>query len=122
MRTLMLIPALLASLVLAAGCGGTSKEIWQREDRVEVQPLGKPAWSEERTLGNVTLALREPAQVTTTPSERLYLHHEEKYLAMGWDNFGLVFFGILGSIASVGLYFLFAFAVFGDSDSDNDKK
>lgn len=120
MTALRSLPALFACLLLCAGCGSSVKEIWQPEERVQIESLGGPAWAEERALGSVTLSLHEPARVTTTPSERLYLHHEEKYFSMGWDNFGLVFFGILGSVLSVGLYFLFAFAVFDTAEDEED--
>ncbi len=114
-----MIPALLACGVLSIGCASSSTDIWQRQDRVEITPLAAPAYTEDRSLGHLHVTASEQVQVAVTPSERLYVKHEDTEFAFDWDSFGLVFFGILGSVVSLGLtVFLVFFAV----DSNDDEK
>jgi hypothetical protein len=114
------VPAILACLILCAGCGGGPQEEWMPELRVEVEPLSEPAYTESRTAGRLTLRITERVKVTETPSVRLHLLHTESYSTMDLDQFSLIFFSILGAIVTIGLYVLFAFYIYNpDKDEDN---
>jgi photosystem II stability/assembly factor-like uncharacterized protein len=95
--------ALLACCVLCAGCSSGPTEIWQPEQRVQVEELEPAAYSETRTAGKLTLQVRQKVRVTETPSEHLLLYYEETYSEFDWDSFGLVFFSILGGVVTIGL-------------------
>ena len=69
--------------------------------------------------GKVKLTVTQETQTRETPIERLTLVHEESYADFDWDSFGLVFWSVVGGIASIGLYFLFAFVIFDPSDDEN---
>ncbi|MBK8205490.1 MAG: hypothetical protein IPK87_01730 [Planctomycetes bacterium] len=114
------IPALLACSVLCVGCASSSTEIWQQQDRVDIKTLAAPTYSEDRRLGNLTVTVQEQVQVTTTPSERLYLMHENTEFAFDWDSFGLVFFGILGSVVSLGITVFLVFFAVDSNDDENE--
>ncbi|MCC7508564.1 MAG: hypothetical protein IT464_04215 [Planctomycetes bacterium] len=113
------IPSLLACSVLCFGCASSSTEIWQQQDRVDIKTLAAPTYAEDRSLGHLQVTAREQVQVAVTPSERLYLLHEDTEFAFDWDEFGLVFFGILGSVVSLGITVFLAFYLV---DSNDDEK
>jgi hypothetical protein len=111
--------ALCAVLVLVLpGCGGT-EEMWTADTIVEEQALEPMKFSDSVAAGRLQITITQKVHARETPIERLSLVHTEAYSDFDWDGFGLVFFSILGGIASIGLYFVFAFAVFPDNDDEN---
>ena len=112
--------ALCAALVLVLpGCGGGAEELWSPGTQVEEVPLEPVAFNGTVAAGRLQLTITQKVRARETPIERLTLRHTESYSDFDWDGFGLVFFSILGGIASIGLYFIFAFAVFPEDD-END--
>jgi hypothetical protein len=112
--------ALCAALVLVLpGCGGGAEELWAADTIVEEQALEPMKFSETVAAGRLQITITQKVHARETPIERLSLVHTETYSDFDWDGFGLVFFSILGGIASIGLYFVFAFAVFPDNDDEN---
>ena len=112
--------ALYACAVLTLpACGGT-QEVWQPETQVEETPLGPMKFQETPAPGRVKLTVTRETRTRETPAERLTLVHEETSADFDWDSFGLVFWSVLGGIASVGLYFLFAFVIFDSTDDDEE--
>jgi hypothetical protein len=112
--------ALCAALVLALpGCGGGAEEHWISDTIVEQQALEPIKFDENVAAGRLQITITQKVRARETPVERLSLVHTETYSDFDWDGFGLVFFSILGGIASIGLYFVFAFVVFpGDDEED----
>lgn len=110
--------ALYACAVLTLpSCGGT-EEIWEPEIVAEETPLGPMRFQETPAPGQVKLTVTQETRTLETPVERLTLLHEETYGDIDWDSFGLVFWSVLGGIASIGLYFLFAFVIFDETDNE----
>lgn len=85
-----------------------------------MKTLSEPTYTEDRRLGHLNVTVREQVQVTTTPSERLYVMHEDTEFAFDWDSFGLVFFGILGSVVSLGITVFLVFFAVDSNDDEND--
>jgi hypothetical protein len=111
--------AMCAALVLVLpGCGGGAEEMWTSEMQVEEQALEPIRFEETVAAGRLQLTITQKVRAKETPIERLSLHHTETYSDFDWDGFGLVFFSILGGIASIGLYFVFAFVVFPGDDEE----
>ena len=111
--------ALLAAVVLTLpACGISDSERWDAEVLVEEQPLEELKFAESFTAGKLTLTVTQKTRTRETPVERLTIVHEETYMEFDFDNFGLVFFSILGGVISVGLYFVFAFVVFDTTKDD----
>lgn len=110
--------ALYACLVLTLpACSGT-EEIWEPQVEVEETPLGPMRFQETPGPGTVRLTATQETRTRETPVQRLIILHEETYADFDWDSFGLVFWSVLGGIATVGLYFLFAFVILDPPDED----
>jgi hypothetical protein len=117
MRHVAILPALLACAVISAGCGTSTREVWQPEQRVEIEALTEPSLIEERSAGMLKLRVEQEIRTIETPSERLYLIYKQTYSDFDWDRFGFAFFAVAGAVVMIGLYVLFAFYVI-DTDED----
>ena len=113
-------PAFMAAMILTLpSCGSGPEEYWQQEQLVEEEVLEDVRYDETLSQGKLNLRVTQKTRVEETPVERKYLLFEESYSDFDWDQAGLVFFSILGGIISIGLYFLFAFYVFDETDEEN---
>jgi hypothetical protein len=101
--------ALYSALVLTLpACGGV-EEIWVPETVVEEEPVEPVRSTETKAGAHTQLTLTRKVRARETAVERLHLRHTESSSDMSFDNFGLVFFSVLGGILTVGLYFAVAF-------------
>lgn len=120
LRNLSVTSALLSCVVLCAGCGTSTSQVWLAETHVEVAPLEEPQFRENREAGMLVLRSEQEAAVITTPSERLYLVHKQTYSTWEWDRAGLIFFSVLGAVVTIGLYVLYALYIYNpESDDEN---
>lgn len=110
--------ALYACAVLTLPSCSSVDEVWEPEPQVEVTRLEPMRFKETAAPGKVALTVTQKTRTRETPMERLVLVHEETFADFDWDSFGLVFWSVLGGIASVGLYFLFAFVIFDTTDDE----
>lgn len=112
--------ALCAALILTLpGCGGGAEEMWTADTLVDEQPLEPVKFEESFAAGRLQLTITQKVRAKETPIERLTLVHNETYADFDWDEFGLVFFSILGGIISIGLTFVLAFVVYAPDDDED---
>ncbi|MBZ0134923.1 MAG: hypothetical protein K8I27_00955 [Planctomycetes bacterium] len=112
--------ALYACAILTLPSCSSVDEVWEPEALVEETHLGPMHFKETAAPGKLNLTVTQKTRTRETPMERLVLVHEETFADFDWDSFGLVFWSVLGGIASVGLYFLFAFVIFDTTDNEKD--